>query len=265
MVWFKSFTTSLVLAVAATSASAASYTFDLQDSFSDHGAGDPGVPVGDVLTLTETGDAGSLTATFTGKYVVNPDYSTDGALSGAVESAYSVQRHSNGLGVCNLGSCESGEDAFHTVDGASSPEGQQISDFIEMAFFLGSDAVDVTLKSLTFGWIGDIYGVYDGTNGMYEILVSDLSDTMIGAGAMLAFEGLATVTPNIIGGLDTEVLPELAAFTDNLFGIKAGINGSWKLKSATVEYSVPEIPLPAAGWLMLAGIGSIAAFRRKKT
>lgn len=53
--------------------------------------------------------------------------------------------------------------------------------------------------------------------------------------------------------------------TDDLFGIKAGVNGSWKLRSVVVDYSVPEIPLPAAGWLMLAGIGSIAALRRRKS
>ncbi|NNJ68054.1 MAG: VPLPA-CTERM sorting domain-containing protein, partial [Boseongicola sp.] len=212
------------------------------------------------------GDSGSLTASFTGKYVVNPDYGTDGTLSGVVENAHSVQRHNNGLGVCNVGSCETGEDPYHTVDGASAPDGRQITDFVEIAFFTGiDDPVDVTLTSLTFGWVGDIYDVYSGTNGMYEILVSELSDALIGAGASLVFEGTATATPNIIGGLDVEVLPDLAAFTDNLFGIKAGIGGSWKLKSATVEYSVPEIPLPAAGWLMIAGIGSIAALRRKKT
>jgi hypothetical protein len=272
MVWFKSFTTSLVLAVAATSASAASYTFDLQKIGSYHGDGDAGVLTGNVLSVTETGDSGSLTATFTGKYIVDPTYSTDGVLSGTVNDAYSIERHHNGLGVCNVGSCASGADAFHTVDGASELNSDPITDFVEMAFFVGSDSVDVTLKSLTFGWIGDIYAdlyvadhIYPGTNGLFEILVTDLLGVISGDDAVLAFSGLATATPGITGGLDAEILPGLAALTDNLFGIKASIGGSWKLMAATVDYTVPEIPLPAAGWLMLAGIGSVVALRRKKT
>ncbi len=34
---------------------------------------------------------------------------------------------------------------------------------------------------------------------------------------------------------------------------------------ASVKLDVAEIPLPAAGWLLLAGIGGLAAMRRRKT
>ena len=270
MVISKFFATSLLVAITATSASAASYTFDLQKIGSYHGDGDAGVPDGNVLTLTETGDHGSLTATFTGKYIVDPTYSTDGILSGTVNDANNVERHHNGLGICNLNPYPDPTciDPYHTVDGLTSTNIGQITDFVEMAFSADSDPVDVTLKSLTFGWVGGVYYYSDVPliNGMFEILVSDLSETSIGAGATLALSGTATGGSGAYGLLGTfAVIPNTSEFTDNLFGIKAGLNGSWKLKSATVEYSVPEIPLPAAGWLMLAGIGSIAAFRRKKT
>lgn len=264
MVNVKLTTASVLITLAATSASAATYTFDLQSIGSYQGDGDVGGLVGNVLTIDQMGDSGSLTGTFTGKYIVDPSYSGT-TLSGDVQAADSVVRYNNGLGVCNVGPCEAGSDEYHTVDGASSNEDGPITDFVEMAFFSGTDAVDVTLQSLIFGWVGDVYDDYPGTNGLFEILVSDLSETIIDAGALLAYSGEAVAEGGSLGGLDTVLLPELAALTDNLFGIKAGIGGSWKLMAATVDYSIPAIPLPAAGWLMLAGIGSIVAMRRKKS
>ena len=251
-----------------TSASAATYTFDLQKAGSYHGDGDAGPLVGNTLTIDQNGGSGTLTGMFSGKYVVDPSYSGT-TLSGDVQNADSVQRHNNGLGVCNVGPCAPRGDVFHTVDGASSNEDGPITDVVEMSFFSGTDAVDVTLQSLTFGWIGNAYGYGDGSNltGAFEVLVSDLSETAITAGATQILSGVASGGSGMYGLLGTYDFPDLAAFTDNLFGVKAGIGGSWKLTAATVYYtpSVPEIPLPAAGWLMLAGMGSIAAMRRKKS
>ena len=255
---------SCLIAAAATSASAATYTFDLQKDGSYHGDGDAGTLVGNVLTIDQTGDSGTLTGTFTGKYIVDPTYSGT-TLSGDVYDANSVQRHNNGLGVCNVGACDPRGDAYHTVDGASSNEDGPITDFVEIAFSSGIEAVDVTLTSLTFGWIGDIYNDYVGTNGLFEVLVTDLSEFMIDTGATLADSGTITANLGIDGGLNSYILPDLPLLTDNLFGIKAGIGGSWKLMAVTVDYSVPEVPLPAAGWLMIAGLGSIVAMRRKKS
>ncbi|MBT8460371.1 MAG: VPLPA-CTERM sorting domain-containing protein [Boseongicola sp.] len=264
MVNVKLIAATCLIAAAATSASAATYTFDLQKVGSYHGDGDAGEPVGNVLTLSQGGDNGNLTGTFTGKYIVDPMYAGT-TLSGDVQNASSVQRHNNGLGVCNIGPCRAGGDAYHTVDGASSINSDPITDFVEISFSADSDPVDVTLKSLTFGWIGSIYNDYVGTTGLFEVLVSDLSETMIDAGAILADSGSMTASLGIVGGLNSYILPESPLLTDNLFGIKAGIGGSWKLMAVTVDYSVPEIPLPAAGWLLLAGIGSIAAIRRRKS
>lgn len=41
--------------------------------------------------------------------------------------------------------------------------------------------------------------------------------------------------------------------------------GSEVTTQASVKLDVAEIPLPAAGWLLLAGIGGLAAMRRRKT
>ncbi|MGI9389625.1 MAG: VPLPA-CTERM sorting domain-containing protein [Boseongicola sp.] len=42
-------------------------------------------------------------------------------------------------------------------------------------------------------------------------------------------------------------------------------NSAIKIKKIKIDYTPEVIPLPAAGWLMLAGIGGIAALRRRKS
>ncbi len=39
----------------------------------------------------------------------------------------------------------------------------------------------------------------------------------------------------------------------------------FKVKSVTVHYDVSEVPLPAAGFLLLGGLGGLVAMRRRKT
>ncbi len=268
MLNFRLITASVLTIMAATSLSAATYTFDLQkvDSYQAT-KGDAGTLVDNTLAITETGTNGDLTGTFTGMYVEGASVA-GGVLSGtSINEAHSVQRYNNGLGVCNIGACKTpGGDAFHTVDGAAI-NGTR-TDFVEMAFFADGDVVDVTLNSLTFGWIGSIYNQYPGTTGAFEILISDLSDSMIGLGDILAYAGLAKINIAGDGGRGLFTLPDLAAFTDNIFGIKAGAGGSWKLMAATVDFDlpeVPEIPLPAAGWLLIGGLGGLVALRRRKS
>ncbi len=38
----------------------------------------------------------------------------------------------------------------------------------------------------------------------------------------------------------------------------------FKVKSITVSYDTPEVPLPAAGFLLLGGLGGLAALKRRK-
>ena len=262
IMFVKVLTATALVALCATGASAASYTFDLQKIGSYHGSGDSGPLVGNTLEISQDGDEGALTGEFTGKYVTGAGYSADVLTGDDVFDADSVERHNNGLGVCNIGACdERGGDLFHTVDAATNAG--ETADFVELSFFQDAAPVDVTLTALTFGWIGSVYNDYPGTTGAFEILVSDLSETAIDLGALLTYSDTATINQAGIGGVGVSPLPDLAALTDNLFGIKAGAGGSWKLLAVTVDFDgVPEIPLPAAGWLLLGGLGSFAALRR---
>lgn len=265
MMFVKVISVFAVVALSATAATAASYTFDLQKIGSYHGSGDAGTVVDNQLTLTQSGGNGDLTTVFTGKYITGAGYAGATLTGTRVFDADSIDRHNNGLGVCNVGDCYTrGGDGFHTVDAATNAG--RTADFVEMAFFDGTMAVDVTLTALTFGWIGDVYGDYTGTTGAFEILISDLSETAIDLGALRAYFDDAAINQPVIGGVGFFALPNLAAFTDNLFGIKAGAGGSWKLLAVTVEYpGIPEIPLPAAFWLLVGSLGSLAALRRAKT
>ena len=86
----------------------------------------------------------------------------------------------------------------------------------------------------------------------------------IDIGDFLGASGTAVVDPSL-PCYGTSIVEFLGLdLFDDIFGIKAGIEGSWKLRSVVVDYSVPEVPLPAAAWLLLGGIGGLAALRRSK-
>lgn len=56
----------------------------------------------------------------------------------------------------------------------------------------------------------------------------------------------------------------VGSYEGDQFSIGAeGHHDSWKLAGISVHYMAP-IPLPAAGWMLLAGIGGIAAMKRRK-
>lgn len=253
----KTLVASAISILAATSVSAATYTFDLQNLNADNSdPGDPGALTGNELVITQ----GDLTGTFTGLYIEDAGYS-DGALTGtAIHDANSVARNYTGLGVCNDGPCYT-DDPYHTVDGAS----PNLHDMVQMAFSDVDGLVDVTLVSLTFGWVGDFRYGYSGTNGSFEIILDDAGFSGIDFGDSLMFSGLAD--DNIIEAYRSIGLYDLSGIsglTGSVFGVKAGDMGSWKLKSVVVDWTVPEVPLPAAGWLLLAGLGGLAAIRRLK-
>jgi len=54
-----------------------------------------------------------------------------------------------------------------------------------------------------------------------------------------------------------------AIFNKGLFGTKPGEHWGAKVY-ATVTYKVEPIPLPAAGWMLLAGVGGLAAMKRRR-
>lgn len=219
----------------------------------------------------------TLTGVFTGGYVIGASVDVDDELvAGSFSSDVYVGLYNNGLGVCRAGegacaTTHSGAGEPHTVDGAT----DGTSDFIEMAFYLGDTLVDVTLQSLTFGWIGEWeyqnsgqWLGFDDTTGAFEIIVDTLDgggDLGIGLGDFLALSD--TVDANLDEDL-SRGLYDLSGLNlvDSIFGVTAGDSGSWKLLSATVSFSAPppEIPLPAAFWLLLGGVGGLMALKRQK-
>ena len=259
----KTLVASVISILAATSVSAATYTFDLQNLNSDNPTpGDPGTLTGNELVIEQSG----LTGTFTGFYIDNAVYTGDTLTGGTISPAHSVERWYNGLGVCNDGACY-GDDPLHTVDGVT----ENRTDYVQMAFSDESGAVDVTLKSLVFGWIGDFRYGYEGTNGSFEILLDDFGLDGIGLGDSRVFSGIATPSLNFTLGRGLYDLAAASGLFGDTFAIKAGELGSWKLLSVVVDWTAapppppppPPIPLPAAGWLLLGGLAGLAALRRR--
>lgn len=253
---------SFALAFFATAASAASYTFTLNET------GDDITRLSaNSFSIDKMIDGITVTGTFSGMYIDDASFTGDTLTGGAITDAASLTRYYTGAGVCGFGPCYN-VDTRHTVDGVS--DGSADFDFIEMAFSDESGAVDVTLTELVFGYVGRFrygggtYG-YEGTNGSFEILTNSFADdAAIGIGDLRVYSGNA---PQVYRN-GAVSLSGLTGLTDSIFGVKAGVNGSWKLLSATVNFSAPvvinEIPLPASAFLLFAGIGGLAWAGRRK-
>lgn len=226
----------VAFAVSASAAGAATYTFNIE-----HG-GD--VAVSSTMNSL-TFEQGDFSATFYGKYAYGATATNDILDGGTYNDAYRLGRYGGGLGVKNTSS-----DGQHTVDGKSSSG--MYNDYVGVSFSYMGSAVDVTLDALKFGYIAT---GYSGVNDDF-VIIGDTNDSGgIGLGDKVLHDGdaMAHVDLSAVLGL-----------TDNYFGIAAGDNGSWKLKAVTVSYHVPQVPLPAAGWMLLGGLGGIAAMRRKR-
>lgn len=261
----------IVCTIGAGSAQAATtHVFDLSRSGPTATVNSPSSFTIDSQVATEDG---TLSGTFSGGYVSGFAVSADEVTGGAFSDAGELNRYNNGAGVCRLAACL-GTTEPHTVDGATAG----VQDFIEMAFTIGGDLVDVTLSSLTFGWIGEWtylgrdYG-YDGTNGAYEVILDAMDlggDLGIGLGDTLGASGVAMPKDNF-NSRDTISLSG-SNLVDSIFGVKAGDGGSWKLLAVTVEYDPtrpppppPEIPLPGAVWLLLGGLAGLGWMGRRGT
>lgn len=78
-----------------------------------------------------------------------------------------------------------------------------------------------------------------------------------------------TFGPNISGDDDYEYTVDLGGIISKSLKVVAlwepcSCDGLGNDKFTVAELDVEVIPLPAAGWLLLAGIGGLAAFRRRK-
>lgn len=150
------------------------------------------------------------------------------SISGGAEGPAMVGQWTGyGLGVCSVGGGSVGCDDKHFVEGAGSHE------FLTFSF-----AREVTIELIQFKDLGDNFfdlTLADGT---------DLRDRTYTAA------GVFQSTIDAMG---------------NMFALGAfNWTSGFKVQSITVSYDEPsEVPLPAAGWLLIAGLGGLAAMKRR--
>lgn len=178
------------------------------------------------VTMTE----GGITATFDAKSIISPVYSGGIITGGTVQDTSHIGLYPGGAGVVN-----STGDNSHTVDGSG------YDDFVEITF-----SEEVEIVSISFGY----YDSYDD----FVIFTDASGDGDIGLGdAVSSSYPVSSNNPfNGFGGLTTDIFAVAAT----------GSNDSWKLKSITVQYVAP-VPLPAAGVMLLAGLGGLGLMRRR--
>ena len=204
-----------VLALSASAASAATYTFHFSNSYL--------VPGGDAenKTFRSVEDAG-ITVDVSGHY-----YSVGGGGTYNAVGPADVDLNSYGLISNNQDDGESGS-PNHAIDSWGPDE--------SMVFNFG---MDVQFLGTYISWAAG--------NQKWDVFMDgSLESVETGSGWETLNYGLA----------------------DN-FAIGTRYNGGHsaiKLKKIKIDYTPLEvIPLPAAGWLMLAGLGGLAAVRRRKS
>lgn len=180
---------------------------------------------GDVLSYTSTGGV-SLDAS---AHKLNDD--------GTMGHDLAIGQWSTGLGVCSWlnskGYCK--ED--HQVDGYGKNETVKLS-FGET----------VSISKLYFSYVGSnddfAFSMIDGEKSGSYYAKTDIDGSGYG---YYAFK---------------------QDWTGSMFGVGAsGWNDEWKLKGVKFSYDdmPPAVPLPAAGWMLLAGVGGLFAAKRRKS
>lgn len=107
--------------------------------------------------------------------------------------------------------------------------------------------------------VGDLGGGLPGISVSTKCLTADIG-TCIGADAIGSYDRSKDRT------FTYEVTFERLASGDSVFDTHALVDGGIVAseRDSFRDGGLPPVPLPAAGWLMLAGIGSLAAARRRK-
>jgi len=219
------------VAAGAHAATITTVTFDLQgnDSAASTTANFNALPSS--FSLTE----GDLTATFDGK-TVHRATGRNSTFVGGTFSDAKIGRYAGGAGVLN-----SAGDS-HTVDG------QYRDDFIEISF-----DKEVHVTEISFGFVDN--------KDYFRILTDTNDDNAIGIGDTYGDAVKITATTN----------PFEMDLTTDFFAVGAfGSKDNWKLKTVTVSYKTPPsneppaVPLPAAGWMLVAGLGGLGAMRARR-
>jgi hypothetical protein len=174
------------------------------------------------------------------------NYTGAGILTSADPWLASWSGSAGGIGICNprtddrhatSGGCTKDE---HTVDG---------EDPNEMAIFNFGSLI-VKLKSITFAY-SDKYDLFDvflyGNGTGHAPTGSDTANTITSSATQA-----------------TRTVSNFSLAAGSIFGIGVS-NHSGDVKIQAIHYEVVPvnvIPLPAAGWMLLAGMGGLAAMRR---
>lgn len=146
--------------------------------------------------------------------------------NGSAGGGYVGQWTGAGVGVCTYVKNGSCKES-HVVDGYGTNE------YLKFSF-----EHDVVIKSIKFGDYGDNY---------FDLTLADGSN-------------LLDKQFNNSGYYNTSVDAKGSMFFLGAYNKKSG----FKVKKITVEYKMNEVPLPAAGFLLLGGLGGLAAMKRRK-
>jgi hypothetical protein len=144
-----------------------------------------------------------------------------------------IGQYVGGLGVVN-----SSGDGSHTVDGLG------FDDFVQLSF-----SEDVNLNSLRFNFFQQ-----RRTDEQFRIIFDTSGDGSIGVGDFIS-QSLTAANP----------FNFTTQFVGSVFGIVAlGDSDDWKLAGVSGTFAPAPVPLPAAGLLLLAGLGGLGAMSRRK-